>query len=123
MVKKIILDTNALMAVTEFRIDVFSELASLDFLYEVCILSGTVDELKKITVEQRGKYKQAAKLGLALLKAKKVKVLQSSGDVDDCLVKYSKIGVLVLTQDVGLKRRLRKPYLTIRQKRRVMVVK
>ena len=123
MAKKIILDTNALMAISEFKMDIFSELEHLDYLCEVSVLSGTVDELKKIIIEQRGKYKRAASLGLALLEAKKVKILKSSGDVDDALVKHSKKGSLVLTQDIGLKRRLRKPYLTIRQKRKVIVVK
>lgn len=73
--------------------------------------------------EQRGKYKQAAKLALSLLKAKGVTVLESKGHVDDLLVAYSKKGFVVLTQDLGLKRRLQKPYLTIRQKKRIMVVK
>tara|TARA_Y100000310_G_C20249139_1_gene608263 strand:- start:247 stop:618 length:372 start_codon:yes stop_codon:yes gene_type:complete len=123
MVKRIILDTNALMAISNFKIDLFRELENINFQYDLFILKGTIDELKKIIKEQRGKYKQAAKLGLALIKAKKIKSIESFGNVDDELVKQSKKGALVLTQDIGLKRRLHKPYLTIRQKKKIMVVR
>ena len=121
--KKVIIDTNALMAIGEFKVDVFSELENCcDFKYRLFVLGGTIDELKKITDEQRGKYKRAAKLALSLLKVKNVGVLNGNGNVDDLLVEHSIKGDLVLTQDIGLKRRLKKPYLTIRQKKKVVVV-
>jgi len=121
---KVILDTNALMAVSAFKVDVFSALErSCDFKYTLCVLSGTVKELEKVSKEQRMKYARAAKLALSLLKAKKVTIVKSSGYVDDVLVDYSHGGDLVLTQDVNLKKRLSKPYLTIRQKNRVVVVR
>ena len=81
--KKIIIDTNALMAIVEFKIDLFSELEkTCDFNYNLFILSGTIDELNKIMDEQRGKYKRAAQLALAILKTKKVEVIKSEGNVD-----------------------------------------
>jgi rRNA-processing protein FCF1 len=120
--KKIILDTNALMAISEFKLDLFSELEKCcDFNYKIFVLSGTLDELQKIMEEQRGKYKRAAKLALQLLKAKKIPTIVSKGKVDDVLVAMSKKD-LVLTQDIGLKRRLHKPYLTIRQRKYVIFV-
>lgn len=122
--KKIILDTNALMAIAEFKVDIFRELAaSCDFLFKVYILEGTVDELHKIKEEQRGKYRQAAQLALSLVNAKKITVLEKKGCVDDLLVEESKHGNFVLTQDMALKRQLTKPYLTIRQKKKIMIVK
>jgi len=82
--KKIILDTNSLMANTEFKIDIFNELEkACDFNYKILILSGTIDELNKIIQEQRGKYKRAAQLALTILKTKKVIKIESKGDVDD----------------------------------------
>ncbi len=129
------------MAITKFKLDIFSELERiLEFKYEIVILSGIIAELNKIILEQRGKYKRAAKLGLAIIKAKnktkdaavketfaketvkKIKMVKSSGDVDDLLVAYSKKGYLILTQDTALKKRLSKPYLTIRQKKKVVLV-
>lgn len=122
--KRIILDTNALMAFAEFKLDVFSAIKECcDFQYKVVVLSGIVDELKKIKEEQRGKYKLAAKLALSLLNARKIEVVKSKGLVDDLLVEYSRKGYLILTQDIALKRRLKKPYMTIRQKKKVIVVK
>ena len=101
--KKIIIDTNAFMAIAEFKIDLFSELENCcDFNYDLFVLSGTIKELNKIMEEQRQKYKRAAKLALAIIKAKGVIKIDSSGYVDNVLVMHSKKGDLVLTQDIAL---------------------
>ena len=122
--KRIILDTNALMAIMEFKLKLFDQLETVcDFNYEVCVLEGTIKELKKIQEEQRMKYKRAAKLALGIIKVLKLKRIPSEGHVDYSLIEHSKNGDLVLTQDLGLKRRLTRPYMTIRQKKKVEVVK
>ena len=121
--KKVILDTNALMAIEEFKLKLFDELEAVcDFNYEVYVLEGTIKELKKIQEEQRMKYRRAAKLALGIIKVLKIKQLPSQGHVDDSLVEHSKNGDFVLTQDIGLKRRLTRPYLTIRQKKKIFLV-
>ncbi len=121
--KRVILDTNALMAIEEFKLKLFDELEAVcDFNYEVYVLEGTIKELKKIQEEQRMKYKRAAKLALGIIKVLKIKQLPSQGHVDDSLVEHSKQGDFVLTQDIGLKRRLTRPYLTIRQKKKIFLV-
>ncbi len=121
--KKVILDTNAVMDMVDFRIDIFAELHRiLDIPYQVCVIEGTMKELEKIIAEQRMRFSQAAKMGLAVLKSKNVKILSAPGNVDDALAAYSAQGALVLTQDRELKRRLAKPYLTIRQKKVVVMV-
>ncbi len=120
---KVIIDTNAVMAIGAFGLDIFSVLErDCPFKVEVAVLSGTIAELGKIMTEQRGRFAAQAKLGLQILEKKKVKVVKSVGDVDDFLVTRSKKGDLVLTQDRELKKRLEKPYLTIRQKRKVVLV-
>ncbi|PIZ50804.1 hypothetical protein COY27_05805 [Candidatus Woesearchaeota archaeon CG_4_10_14_0_2_um_filter_33_13] len=128
-IRRIILDTNVLMAIAEFKLDLISALEdTCDFHYELYVLQGTIDELNKIMDEQRLKYRQAAKLALAILKVKGIKIIPSEKEsknqkyVDDQLVDLSKKGDLVLTQDVQLKKRLNKPYLTIRQKKSVMII-
>lgn len=122
--KKILLDTNALMAIAELKIDIFQALASCcDFHFKVYVLDGTLEELEKIKLEQRGKYKQAAQLALSLIKAKNIVILKKTGNVDDILAEESKNGSLILTQDIALKQRLTKPYLTIRQQKKIMVVR
>ncbi|MBI2665717.1 hypothetical protein HYX12_03795 [Candidatus Woesearchaeota archaeon] len=126
--KKIILDTNSLMAVSEFKIDIFSEIERVCYFpFQLSVLEGTIIELKKIMDVQRGKYKRGAKLALDLLKAKKVRIMAKPEaaelrNVDDQLVEHSKQGEIILTQDKELKKRLYKPYLTIRQKNRVILV-
>jgi rRNA-processing protein FCF1 len=121
--KKIIIDTNAWMAIYDFKLDLFSVLREYcDFKYEIIILQGILDELKEISIEQRGRFKQAALLASGMIKGKKLKVVSTTGGVDDLLVEYSKKNYLILTQDVALKKRLQKPYLTIRQKKKIILV-
>ncbi len=122
--KRIIIDTNAWMAIADFRIDLFAELEkACDFHYEICALQATIEELHKIISEQRARYRQAALLAIGIIEAKKVKVIPKLGNADDLLVEHSKKGDLILTQDAALKKRLKKPYLTIRQKKKIMMVR
>ena len=117
---KIILDTNFLLIPAQFKVDIFSEIQRIaDFKYQLYVLDKTLDELKKIQKEQRGKHKSAAKPALALIKNKKVKTIKTSSDkyVDDLLVQYSKKGAIIATQDLGLKKRLKKPYIILKQKK------
>lgn len=121
--KKVILDTNAVVDMADFKIDIFSELHRiLDIPYQVCVLEGTIKELEKIILGPRMRFGRAAKMGLAILKSKKVKIVSGIGKVDDIVAQYSAQGALVLTQDRELKKRLTRPFLTIRQKKTVMMV-
>ena len=123
MNKIIIIDTNTLMAIVEFKINIFAELERIcDFPYTVVVLQGTIDELEKIQLEQSLKYKRATKLVLALLKSQQVKVILERGNVDNLLVQHSQQGDLVLTLDQELKHNLSKPYLTIRQKKKIILI-
>ena len=118
--KKIILDTNFLLIPAQFRVDIFSEIKRIaDFPYQLCILDKTIDELKTIQKNQKGKNKTAAKLALQLIKKKKIKQIKTTQNllVDDLLVQFSKKGAVIATQDLGLKRRLKKPYIILRQKK------
>ena len=93
--KTIIIDTNALMAIDEFELDIFSALKeSCDFPYQAAVLSKTMEELGKIMEDQRLKYKKAAKMALEIIQKKKVLIIESEGDADDVLVDYSKKGYL-----------------------------
>ncbi len=118
--KKLILDTNFLLIPAQFKVDIFSEIQRIaDFKYQLYVLDKTIDELKKIQKEQRGRHKAAAKLALALIKNKKVKTIKTTSKsyVDDLLVQYSRKGAVIATQDLGLKKRLKKPYIVLRQKK------
>ena len=55
--KKIILDTNILLIPYTQKVDIFSEFDRiLDEPYNLFIIDQTVDELKKITENQKGKH-------------------------------------------------------------------
>ena len=119
--KQIIIDTNAWMAIVEFKLDIFAALErDCDFLYQIAVLQGTIDELRKIVSEQRAKFRQAALLVLGIIEVKKVRIIPGKGKVDDLLAQHSAAGALVLTQDILLKKRLTRPYLTIRQKKMII---
>lgn len=123
MNRTIIIDTNTLMAIAELKISIFAELERIcDFPYTIAVLQGTLDELEKIQLEQSLKYKRATRLVLALLKSQQVKVILERGNVDNLLVQHSRQGDLVLTLDQELKRNLTKPYLTIRQKKKIILI-
>ena len=82
--KRVILDTNVIMALVQLKIDIHEQLKE----YAVYIVQGTLDELHKILKEGKGKDKLAAKLALEVLSAKKIDILSGEGYVDDILVEY-----------------------------------
>jgi len=107
--KKILLDTNFLLAVYQFKVDIFSEIRRIcNFNYEIYVLDKTIDELRNIVEKQKGKDKEAAKIALRLLKIKNVGVIGTSSKerTDDAILDYAKKGYLVATQDKDLKRML-----------------
>ncbi len=128
--KKIIIDTNVLISMSEFKIDLFEGIKdACDFSYQIYIIEGTLKELEKIYQgSKKSKHRQAAKLALMILEVKlKSKELLLMEDpeqvyVDDNLITLSKQGCIILTQDQELKRRLYGPHLIIRQKKYVKLI-
>lgn len=121
----IIPDTNILMAIGQFKIDIFSEIErAADFNYEIKVLDKTLGELEKIKEKGKGKDKAAAKLALAIIKKKKIKKIKTKeGTVDDILVELAGEGALVATQDKELKKRIKEAggqVMTIRQGKRLV---
>ena len=108
--KKILLDTNFLMACKQFKVDIFTQIDNIaHFKYELFILDKTLDELKKIVEEQKGKDKDAAKVALKLIAIKNIGIIKTEedGETDEIILKTaSKDDFIVATQDKDLKRRL-----------------
>ncbi|MBW2977420.1 hypothetical protein KY331_01100 [Candidatus Woesearchaeota archaeon] len=125
MIKKILLDTNFLLIPTQFKVDIFSEIDRIMLeKYQLFVLDKTIDELKKITADKKQKLKnrKAAKLGLQILKTKKVKILKTKEDlsVDDLIAKLK--GYVVATQDIGLKKRIKGKIITLRAKKKLILI-
>jgi len=107
---KIILDTNFLLIPAQFKVDIFSEIERIcDFPFKIYILEQSVGELNKVKEEQTGKNKAAAKLALQLVKQKGLNTIKNSkkDSVDNILVDIADKDIIIATQDIELKKRLK----------------
>ena len=107
--KKILLDTNFLLAVYQFKVDIFSEIERIcRFNYGIFVLDKSIGELKNIIEKQKGKHKEAAKIALQLLKIKSISIIKTASQkhTDEIILEYAQKGYLVATQDKHLKRKL-----------------
>ncbi len=124
---KVILDSNFLMIPFQFNLDIFQEIEYLlqkkvDFV----VPSGVKSELTRISA--RG-GEGAPEASLALQLASRCRVvevtLDSGGTVDDAIVRASqKLGAVVATTDIELKKRLRDinvPVIYLRDKSKLEV--
>lgn len=122
--KRVIIDTNMLMAVAQFRVDIFSEIERIClFNYRLYAIDRTIDELNSIRENQKGRHKEAAKLALALFKSDKISKIKTEpcGNVDDIILGMAdREKDIVATQDVHLKQKLKAmgiSIITMRQKK------
>ena len=127
--RKVLLDTNFLLIPYQFRVDIFSQIDRvLTARYGLFVLDKTVDELKKIVKEQKGKDRDAARIALKLIAIKNLEIIKTTGGVmtDDAILEISsKSDFIVATQDKDLKRRLINQGTTLiilRQKKKVEIV-
>lgn len=98
---KVLIDANALMMPSQFRIDLFEELRMLLGSYEPVVLSGVMNELAGLT-KAKGRDGAAARWGLTL--AEKCSRVEStemeSESVDAQVIEYAaKNACLVVTND------------------------
>ena len=116
---KILLDTNFLMAVGQFKADVFGELQG----NELFTLSSCIQELKKLAGSKK-KDAPAARVALGLLKNGNVKTIQASGNADFGLMEQAKKGYAVATNDAALIKKLKESgikVLRLKQKKRILI--
>lgn len=122
VMNRIILDTSFLVNCIRFKIDFFSEIRRIcDFNYELCIVDKSVDELKSI-IEKGGKDGLFAKIVLQMIKKFNISLINTveSKYVDDLIIENSGKDVIVATQDINLKKRLKEnnvQVIFIRQKK------
>ena len=124
--KHVLLDTSFLVSCTQWKIDFFTELHRIcDFNFEVAILDRTMEELDNV-IAKGGKEGLAAKLAKTILMTKRVVILPTTErkHVDKLLLEKAGEDYIVATQDLELKRLLKKknqPVITIRQKAHLML--
>ncbi len=107
-VREVALDTNMLLAVAKFRVDVFAEarekFGKVDFIVPKQVLL----ELGKIKKEGK-KMENAVVIAEELMRKNcaKVKNVDARG-ADSALVKMAKNGAVVATNDAALRKRIKK---------------
>ena len=104
----VILDTNALMMLFEFSIDLESELNRLLGSYCIFVPTTVLDELKFLSEKGNGKQKRIAKSALALSKNYKCMQTDLNESVDDSLISIAKEkNGIILTNDRELRKKLK----------------
>ena len=98
---KVLLDANALMMPSQFRVDLFDELRMLLGSFEPVVLSGVLQELAGLS-RAKGRDGAAARYGMTL--GEQCTVIPSSGldseSVDGQVIEYAaKTSCLVVTND------------------------
>ena len=126
--RKILLDTNFLLIPYQFKVDIFTQIDKIaTFEYELFILDKTLEELKNIVEEQKGKNKDAAKIALKLIAIKNIGVIKTKSNrkTDDIILDIAlKDDFIIATQDKDLKRRLINQDISViilRQKKRLAI--
>jgi len=108
--KKILLDTNFLLVPYQFGVDIFTQIDRImHSQYRIFVLDKSVEELKKVIEEQKGKSRDAAKVALKLIAIKNIAIVKTQGNkkTDDAIIELSsEDDYIVATQDKDLKRRL-----------------
>lgn len=112
------------------KVDIFTELDRVcDFPYELFVIDGTIQELKKVVNEQSGKNKEAAKISLELIKSQNIKIINNTKKdyVDNLILNIAQEkGYFVATQDKDLKSKLKNnnvQRIFLRQKKYLIVEK
>ena len=105
---KVVVDTNMLLAITQFKVDVFSLIKEkLGGKTEFFATKGILEELNKISKEGE---KQRREIELVKELMEKNKVELTAVDVkntDDGLVELSKKGFYVASNDKALRKRIK----------------
>jgi rRNA-processing protein FCF1 len=100
---KVVLDTNALLAPANYKIDVVTEISRLVPNAELVVLDATLRELSQHP------DRKAAKLALSIIDRCGVKSVASSGKTDDAIISYAeKNGAVVFTNDAAMMEKCRK---------------
>ncbi len=125
---KVILDSSFLFIPSQFKIDIFEELAKvLDRRIEPIILSPTYKELQKIAKSESTKLCRQAALALKFAQeCRKIDVEKDDAESHDSVIVRvaSEMDYCVATNDRALRRRLRRinvPVIYLRQKSRLAV--
>ena len=102
---RILLDTNFIIDVVRFKIDLDS-IVDLVGGSELATLSSVERELIKIS-ERTSKAGMYAKSALTLIKERSIKIIKSEGRPDNAMLKLADDKTIIATNDTELRKRLK----------------
>ena len=106
--KTVILDSSAIMMLFEFSIDLDDELNRLLGKHHIVVPNSVIKELDFLSQKSKGKTSYKAKASLELVKKYETVKLDINVKADDAVFKLAEqIDGVVVTNDIGLKKRLR----------------
>ncbi len=121
--KKVLVDTNFLIACVKEKIDFFEEIAYQG--YKILIPENVIRELKKIKESKQKRHnRNAAELVLDILKEQKYQTTKfNKRNVDNAIAEFanSKEDIIVATLDKELKKKINKNKMIIRNKKRLEI--
>ena len=101
---KLLIDTNFLIDLCRFRIDLSEIYDLISEPLELCVLNRSLDELENLS--KKSKHGKFAKLSLGLIKRSKIAVMETTTNVDDAILKLADKGFIVATNDKKLRQQL-----------------
>jgi rRNA-processing protein FCF1 len=104
---KVILDTNFLVDLARFKIDLEEIPTLLQEPVDFIVLSSTIQELKKIE-KNKGNLGSLAKFALEIIKLKQIKVLEEKESPDKAFLSIADKNTIIATNDSKLRKKLKK---------------
>ncbi|MBS3159608.1 hypothetical protein J4436_02365 [Candidatus Woesearchaeota archaeon] len=125
--KVIILDTNFIMYLLKYKINLFEEIERIILEnYRICVLDKTLNELENLENKGKQENKLLAKLSKKFLRMNedKINILKTKENkqVDDCIKELANKNTIIATQDKALKKSLNNQILIIRQKKYLKLI-
>lgn len=105
--KKVILDTNFLIDLLKFKIELEKIQEILEEPTELFILSSSIKELEKIAIS-RSKSGSLAKVVLKIIKLRKIDVIESKESPDKAFLSLADKNTIIATNDSELRKKLKK---------------
>ena len=122
--KQVVLDTNFILTCVKQKIDFFNEIRFMGF--DVIIPEEVLSEIKKVADSGKKLHlRNNAKLTLKILEKNKFKKVQlKTKNVDKGLLKIAEKNknVIIATFDRDVKRKIKKPKLVIREKKKLEII-
>lgn len=120
--KYAVLDTNFILSCIRKKIDFFEKIPLMGM--KIIIPLQVIDEIKKISRQGKGKFKEDAKFALTLMSKNKFKRIDLyTKNVDNGLINLSKNkNYIIATLDTEIKNRTKNPNLVIRGEKNLEII-